>query len=41
VIGGNQLRFQRLAFELKFPVLHLWNIAYAPELDPVDCANRS
>jgi len=30
VIGGNQLRFQRVAFMLKFPVLRLWSIAYDP-----------
>jgi hypothetical protein len=40
VIGGNQLRLQRVAFVLKFPVLRLWSIAYASELDPVDCAER-
>jgi hypothetical protein len=40
VIGGNQLRFQRAALVLKFPVLRLWSIAYASELDPVDCAER-
>ena len=40
MIGGNQLRFQRVAFVLKFPVLRLWSIAYASELDPVDCAER-
>jgi hypothetical protein len=39
-MGGNQLRFQRIAFMLKFPVLLLWSIAYAPELDPLDCAER-
>jgi hypothetical protein len=27
VIGGNQLRFQRVAFVLKFPVWRLWSIA--------------
>jgi hypothetical protein len=40
VIGGNQLRLQRVAFVLKFPVLRLWSIAHASELDPVDCAER-
>jgi hypothetical protein len=27
VIGGNQLRFQRVAFVLRFPVWRLWSIA--------------
>ena len=39
-VGGNRLRFRRLDFVLKFTVLLLRSIAYASELDPVDCAER-
>jgi hypothetical protein len=40
VTCGNQLRFQRVAFVLKFPALRPWSIAYSSELDPVDRADR-
>jgi hypothetical protein len=40
MVGGNQLRFRRVAFVPKLSVLRLWSIAYASELDPVDCAER-
>jgi len=47
-LRASELRFRGLIFcagtipnfVLKFPVLCLWSIAYASELDPVDCAER-